>query len=114
MKESSYHDPKMAAYYQVVHLLEGKFDGLELDHVARRFDEAADALAKLVSGQELVPTGVFTRDLHKPSVTYQGSAQDSDKPPEPVFEAGPTLAPTDPEVMEIDEDPNARPDPLPD
>jgi hypothetical protein len=54
----------------VVHLLEGKFDGLELDHVARRFDEAADALAKLVSGQELVPTGVFTSDLHKPSVTY--------------------------------------------
>jgi hypothetical protein len=35
MKESSCHDPKMAAYYQVVHLLEDKFDGLELNHVAR-------------------------------------------------------------------------------
>jgi hypothetical protein len=35
MKESSYHDPKMAAYYQVVHLLEDKFNNLELNHIAR-------------------------------------------------------------------------------
>jgi ribonuclease HI len=35
MKESSCHDPKMAAYCQVVHLLEDKFDGLELNHIVR-------------------------------------------------------------------------------
>jgi ribonuclease HI len=35
MKESSCHNPKMAAYCQVVRLLEDKFDGLELNHMAR-------------------------------------------------------------------------------
>jgi hypothetical protein len=49
MKESSCHDPKMVAYSQVVHLLEDKFDGLELNHVARRSNEATDELAKLAS-----------------------------------------------------------------
>jgi ribonuclease HI len=50
MKESSYHDPKMAAYYQVVHLLEDKFDGLKLNHIVRQFNEVADELEKLASG----------------------------------------------------------------
>jgi ribonuclease HI len=59
MKESSYQDPKMAAYCQVVRLLEDKFDSLELNHVARRFNKVADELAKLASGQAPVPIGVF-------------------------------------------------------
>ena len=50
MKESSCHDTKMAAYYQEVRWLEGMFDGLELNHVPRRLNEAADALAKAASG----------------------------------------------------------------
>ena len=33
MKESSYHNTKMAAYCQEVHQLEDKFDSLELDHI---------------------------------------------------------------------------------
>ena len=33
MKESSYHDAKMAAYYQEVCQLEDKFNGLELNHI---------------------------------------------------------------------------------
>jgi ribonuclease HI len=49
MKESSYHDPKMAVYCRMVHLLEDKFDGLELNHIKRRSNEAADELAKLAS-----------------------------------------------------------------
>jgi hypothetical protein len=64
MKESSYHDPKMVAYYQAICLLEDKFDGLELNHIARQFNEVADELTKLVSGQAPVPTGVFTNDLY--------------------------------------------------
>jgi hypothetical protein len=35
MKESSCHDPKMAAYCYVVLLLEDKFGSLELNHIAR-------------------------------------------------------------------------------
>ena len=50
MKESSYHDAKMVAYCQEVRWLEDKFDGLELNHIPRRLNEADDALAKVASG----------------------------------------------------------------
>ena len=73
MKELSYHDAKMAAYYQEVQWLEDKFDGLELNHIPRRLNEAADVLAKAASTREPVPTGVFASDQHKPLVCYEGS-----------------------------------------
>jgi ribonuclease HI len=49
MKESSCRDPKMEAYYNEVRHLEDNFHGLELNHVARRYNEAADELAKIAS-----------------------------------------------------------------
>ena len=49
MKTSNCHDPKMEAYCKEVHRLEDKFHGLELVHIARRFNEAADELAKIAS-----------------------------------------------------------------
>ena len=49
MKESNCHDPKMEAYCKLVCRLEDKFDGLELNHIARKFNEAADELAKMAS-----------------------------------------------------------------
>jgi ribonuclease HI len=49
MKSSSCHDPKMEAYCQEVRCLEDKFHGLELNHIARRYNEAADELAKIAS-----------------------------------------------------------------
>jgi len=73
MKKSSYHDAKMATYCQEIRWLEDEFDGLELNLVPRRLNEAADALAKAVSGREPVPAGVFTNDQHKPLVCYEGS-----------------------------------------
>jgi hypothetical protein len=88
----------------VVHLLEDKFDGLELNNVARRSNKVADELAKLASGQALVPAGVFASDLYKPSITYQGSAQDGSELPKPALGASLTLAPADPEVMQIEDD----------
>ena len=62
MKESSYHNTKMVAYYREVHQLEDKFDGLELNHNLRCLNEAADALVKTASGREPVPMGVFASD----------------------------------------------------
>ena len=62
MEESSCHNAKMAAYCQEVCLLEDKFDGLELNHIPRHLNEAADALAKMASGREPVPTGIFASD----------------------------------------------------
>jgi ribonuclease HI len=49
MKSLSCRDPKMEAYYQEVWCLEDKFHGLELNHITRRYNEAADELAKIAS-----------------------------------------------------------------
>jgi hypothetical protein len=48
--------------------LEDKFYGLELNHVARRYNETMDELAKIASGQTTVPPDVFSRDIYQPSV----------------------------------------------
>jgi len=68
MKESSCESPKMAAYCQAVRLLEENFDSLELVHIPRRFNEAADQLAKMGSERRPVPNGIFASDQHKPSI----------------------------------------------
>jgi hypothetical protein len=48
-KDSSYHDPKMEAYCKEVQRLEDKFYGLELNHIARRYNEVVDELMKITS-----------------------------------------------------------------
>jgi ribonuclease HI len=54
MKNSHCRDPKMEAYCDEVRRLEDKFYGLELNHVARRYNETADELAKIASGRTTV------------------------------------------------------------
>jgi hypothetical protein len=71
MKDLSYHDPKMEAYCKEVRCLKDKFHGLELNHVARRYNEATDELAKIASSRTMVPPDVFSRDLYKPSVNLR-------------------------------------------
>jgi hypothetical protein len=68
MKNSHCRDPKMEAYCDEVQRLEDKFYGLELNHIARRYNETADELAKIASGRTTVPPDVFSRDLHQPSI----------------------------------------------
>jgi hypothetical protein len=68
MKNSHCCDPKMEAYCDEVRRLEDKFYGLELNHIARRYNETADEMAKIASGRTTVPPDVFSRDLHQPSV----------------------------------------------
>jgi hypothetical protein len=74
MKASNYHDPKMEAYCKEVRRLEDKFHGLELVHIARRYNEAADELAKIASTRGMVPPDAFLRDLHEPSVDLGSGA----------------------------------------
>jgi hypothetical protein len=74
MKESSYHNPKMDAYYQEVYKL-------KLNHIPQRLNKAADELAKTASAQEPVPVGVFARDQHKPLVCYEEPGQVGHKTP---------------------------------
>jgi hypothetical protein len=73
MKDSSCHDPKMEAYYKEVRHLEDKFHGLELNHVARRYNEVVDELMKIMSSRTMVPPNIFSRDLHKPSVDLKAT-----------------------------------------
>jgi ribonuclease HI len=66
MKNSHCHDPKMEAYCDEVRHLEDKFYGLELNHVARRYNETTDKLAKIASGRTTVPPDVFSRTYINP------------------------------------------------
>jgi hypothetical protein len=59
MKDKNCVDPRMAAYYQAVRDLEGKFHGLELHHMLRDYNKAADVLAKAASSRSPVPHGVL-------------------------------------------------------
>jgi len=68
MKASNCHDPKMEAYCKEVRRLEDKFHGLELVHIVRRYNEAADELAKIASTRGTVPPDAFSRFLLEPSV----------------------------------------------
>ena len=98
MKDSNCHDPKMEAYYKLIRRLEDKFDGLELNHIAWKFNEAADKLEKMASARASVPPNIFARDLHKPSVDYASAAQE-----------GPPVEPTTgPEAPSITETPAAE------
>jgi hypothetical protein len=68
MKNSHCRGPKMEAYCDEVRRLEDKLYGLELNHVARRYNETADELEKIASARTTVPPDVFSWDLHQPSV----------------------------------------------
>jgi hypothetical protein len=64
----SYSNTRGVTYCDEVRRLEDKFYGLELNHIARRYNETADELAKIASGRTTGPPDVFSRDLHQPSV----------------------------------------------
>lgn len=67
MKESSCSSDAMAAYCTEVRKLEGKFDGLELRHVLRKFNDVADTLAKMASAREPVYNGTHRSCRRKKS-----------------------------------------------
>ena len=101
MKESSCHNAKMAAYCQEVLQLEDKFDGLELNHIPRRLNEAVETLAKTASGREPVLTGVFASDQYKPSVRYEEPEQTGDGSPALGSGANRPSAPFDPKSWSL-------------
>jgi len=74
MKASNCHNLKMEAYCKEVRRLEDKFHGLELVHISRRYNEAADELAKIASTRGMVPPDALLRDLHEPSVVLGSGA----------------------------------------
>jgi ribonuclease HI len=105
MKNSHCRDPKMEAYCDEVQRLEDKFYGLELNHIARRYNETTDELAKIASGRTTVPPDVFSRDMHQPSIK-------TDDTPEPEKASAQLEAPSaQSEVPSArSEAPSARPE----
>jgi transposase InsO family protein len=113
MNNSYCRDPKMEAYCDEVRRLEDKFYGLELNHVARQYNETADELAKIASGRTTVPPDVFSRDLRQPSVKIDDTPEPEKAPalpkaPSAVPEAPSAQpeapsAPPEPEALRIEE-----------
>jgi ribonuclease HI len=83
MKNSHCRDRKMEAYCDEVRRLEDKFYGLDLNHIARRYNETADELAKIVSGWTTVPPNVFCRDIHQPSVKIDDTPEPEEASAQP-------------------------------
>jgi len=104
MKASSCHDPKMEAYCKVVHRLEDKFHGLELIHIARCYNGAADELAKIATTRGTVPPDAFSRDLHGPSVDLGLRAGVETIAPHPTDAIDSVLVAA--EVMEVEQHPD--------
>jgi len=119
MKESSCHDPKMEAYCNAVRRLEDKFNGLELNHVPRKYNEDADELAKIASGWTTVPPNIFARDITKPSFEFKDPTESGSSsagpsggnPPadevEPMDIDFGTTSADEAEAMEVDEAPTS-------
>jgi ribonuclease HI/transposase InsO family protein len=83
MKNSHCRDRKMEAYCDEVWRLEDKFYGLELNHVARRYNETADELAKIALGRTTVPPDVFSRDIYQPSVKLDDAPEPEETSAQP-------------------------------
>jgi ribonuclease HI len=104
MKNSHCHDRRMEAYCDEVRRLENNFYGLELNHIARRYNETADELAKIASGRTTVPPDVFSRDLHQPSVKIDDAPEPEEASAQPeapsVEPKAPSAAPEAPSAIE--------------
>jgi ribonuclease HI len=83
MKNSHCRDWKMEAYCDEVRRLEDKFYGLELNHIARQYNETADELAKIALGRTTVPPDVFSRDIHQPSVKIDDTPEPEETSAQP-------------------------------
>jgi ribonuclease HI len=65
--ECSYNEPRLAAYLLHIKKLEKDFTALELQHVPRADNSAADDLSQRASTRAPVPEGVFERRLLRPA-----------------------------------------------
>jgi len=80
--------------------------------VLRKYNEAADALAKMASERATIPSDVFVSDLYKPSVDCKNDGG-SDQPPGDLGPDPKISTAQEQEAMDIESDPPA-PDDSPD
>jgi len=67
-KECDFNKETMDAYVAEIRKLENKFSGLEIHHVVRDNNVAADVPSKLGFDRAEVPPGIFIHELHHPSI----------------------------------------------
>jgi hypothetical protein len=72
-----------------------------------KYNEAANELAKIMSGWTVVPPDVFASDPYKPSVNYRKPGQEDNQQPKPILGSDPPKGPNppstpEPKVMDID------------
>jgi ribonuclease HI len=86
--ECSCNEPRLAAYLLHVQKLEKDFAALELQHVPRADNSAADDLSQRASTRALVPEGAFERRLLRPTAypteLGEGGETGTSKPAVPV------------------------------
>jgi hypothetical protein len=114
MKNSHCRDRRMEAYCDEVRRLEDKFYGLELNHIARRYNETADELAKIASGRTTVPPNVFSRDLYQPSVKIDDTPEPEEASAQPEVPSAEPEVPSaiEEEALPVEEEQNrVTPDP---
>ena len=76
----------MTGYCNAVRKLEKKFEGLELHHIPRIKNQAADDLAEIGSTRKPIPSNVFLEHLHTPSVQEDPFKEE---PPQPIGSTNP-------------------------
>ena len=89
MREWDVRNPAMTGYCNAVRKLEKKFEGLELHHIPRIKNQAADDLAKIGSTRKPIPNNVFLEHLHSPSVQEDPFTEE---PPHAISPTNPTEA----------------------
>ena len=75
-------DPTMVEYARMVDKIGAHFTGFEFHHIERKYNEAADALARIGSKRETVGPGVFLEHLLRPSVKVKSEAVPGNAPDE--------------------------------
>ena len=76
-------DANMASYRFLVQQMSGYFEGCEFLHVPRADNDQADALARIGSTQQAIPTGVSLQRLLKPSIKPSPESDSIFVPPDP-------------------------------
>src|SRR3954467_5160251 len=75
MKDCEAVADNMSAYQKLYGILEGEFDGCELNYVARTSNIEADELANIGSTRGSVPPGVFLESINRRSIKTGGTKQ---------------------------------------
>src|SRR4051812_44952044 len=76
MKEWDIRSPAMTTYCVAVRKLENFFDALELHHIPRAHNQAADDFAKFGFTRGQVPSGIYLEHLHSPTVKEDPYSED--------------------------------------